>query len=228
LSNILRPEKGQDAKPYSLSSFEAQCEALLEKAKARAVEILAEARKQSDAECKAARIITEEESRKLGYQAGFDSGRQTAIEQVTGKLTEQAQPTMQMVNALAQELDKRLNALVNESELALLHLALKLAKKVIKIEVERNSEKIAGENFSRALQLATSGTKLVAAVNPADKEFLEEYFGRLKEHLALGGVVEIVADDSVSRGGVVIHTERGLVDARIDSQLEEIERQLIE
>ena len=224
MSKILRPEKGSGAKPYSLASFEEASQSLVDRARIEAERILNEAREAAGVEAEAIRRQAAEE----GRQAGVEEGRKTVVEETKEQFAAEAKGVMQTAAALAEELNARINSMVNEAESAVVSLALKIAKKVIKIELEKHSGSIAGENVRRALELASSGTKLVCAVNPADAEFLTRFMSDLKESLTLGGVAEIVPDESVSRGGAVVYTEKGLVDGDIDKQLDEIERQLIE
>lgn len=228
MSKILRPGKSSGAKPFSLASFEEASQSIIEAARAEADRILNEAREAARSEAETIRRQAAEEGRKAGYEAGLEEGRRQVIEETKAQFADQAEIVMRTATSLAQELRARVNSLVNEAESAIVELALKIAKKVVKIELERHSANIAGENLRRALELASTGTRLVCAVNPADAEFLEGFMGELAESLALGGAVRIVSDESVSPGGVVVRTEKGLVDGDIDRQLDEIERQLIE
>jgi flagellar biosynthesis/type III secretory pathway protein FliH len=55
-------------------------------------------------------------------------------------------------------------------------------------------------------------------VNPADAEVLAEYFRQSDR-----SDIEIVPDQSVAPGGAILHTSQGQLDARLESQLREIE-----
>jgi flagellar assembly protein FliH len=67
--------------------------------------------------------------------------------------------------------------------------------------------------------------KVTVRVNPADVEMLRSH----REALLNGHDVEsvrVIEDQRVDRGGVVIETESGTIDAKISSQLREARRAL--
>ena len=57
-------------------------------------------------------------------------------------------------------------------------------------------------------------------MNPTDADQLEKSKGRLLEILARANTVEIRPDAAISRGGCVVVTELGSIDATLDRQID--------
>jgi flagellar biosynthesis/type III secretory pathway protein FliH len=88
-------------------------------------------------------------------------------------------------------------------------------------------ERAAVESARRALALARGRRELRARVHPADAAALRAEGPRL-----LAGSpesrLEVREDPGVGRGGVLLETEAGAIDARIEAQLEVLGRELLE
>ena len=70
-----------------------------------------------------------------------------------------------------------------------------------------------------ALKDATQQREINVRVNPEDVETLRSNQRRLFDVLARAGKVEIREDESVRRGGCIVVTELGTIDASLDRQL---------
>jgi flagellar assembly protein FliH len=113
----------------------------------------------------------------------------------------------------------------------LLKLAVQIAEKIIRREVETDPA-VVQRMVSEALQRAVGRRHLQVRVNPDDLETLQAVAPEL--HAALDGVqeFEIVpdrrsGDRRMERGGCVVETEGGIIDARIEAQLEEVQTRLM-
>ncbi len=73
-----------------------------------------------------------------------------------------------------------------------------------------------------ALKLAAEKSKTTLRVNPEDCDYVEElrpeFFAAVKELKAL----TVTSDPSITRGGCLLESPYGDVDARIETQLEKI------
>jgi flagellar biosynthesis/type III secretory pathway protein FliH len=77
-----------------------------------------------------------------------------------------------------------------------------------------------------ALARLTDGGKLRLLVSPADADRLRAQKQALLSALAPGGQVEIVADETLQPGDVLVQSEAGEVDARLATQLDTLARRL--
>ena len=118
-----------------------------------------------------------------------------------------------------EELDGLRAEITASTERELVRLALKIARKVVHREVTIDHEivmTLARIGLSRAHNRVSASIRL----HPEDLEFVNSHRRRLNSTHA----IELVDDASISRGGCLIQTEMGDVDARIEQQFEEIER----
>jgi flagellar biosynthesis/type III secretory pathway protein FliH len=110
----------------------------------------------------------------------------------------------------------------------IVRLALKIAEKVIGRAVVADPQIVASV-LERAKKEVTEARHIRVRLNPADHCILAELrpeLVRTEEHD--GRKIEVAPSEEVARGGCRIETEIGVVDATIPTQLEEIQRQLLE
>ncbi|HYE72222.1 MAG TPA: FliH/SctL family protein, partial [Blastocatellia bacterium] len=182
----------------SIPSIEDQIEAERAKAESQASGIVDAARAQAnkmimDAEAQIERIEREAVEKGL-FEA--QARMQSEIDQATEALRSQLAQSLHEIAALRQ-------TLAEQVELELVRLALEIAKKVVQREVQLDPDipltltRIALSRIHRA----------TATVRLHPDDF--EYVNSRRDKLRAEGLIEIVADAGVSRGGCVIQSERG-------------------
>jgi len=110
----------------------------------------------------------------------------------------------------------------------MVRLALEIAEKIVIKTVAADPEIVASV-LERARREVVDARRVRIHLNPADYELLAEMRPDL---LTMGHdngrVIEVVADEEVSRGGSRLETEIGVVDATVPTQIAEIRRQLLD
>ena len=101
-------------------------------------------------------------------------------------------------------------------------LALEIAKKVVGREVSLDRE-IALTLVKVSLKRLNSRAAAQVHLSPDDFAFVDAH----REKLDFHGSLEIIEDRSVSPGGCLVRTDTGDIDARIESQFDEISHGLI-
>lgn len=146
-----------------------------------------------------------ERAREKGYQEGVEQGRLDAVETAVRLLEDGGA----IGESLAGEAAK---------------LAIAISSTVIGEQVSITPEVV--KNIAvKALQESIIGESAVLVVHPDDKSTLEESYNELRR--VAGGVGIAIEDDkSISRGGCVVRTEFGEVDAQIDVLLDTIAARL--
>jgi type III secretion protein L len=116
--------------------------------------------------------------------------------------------------------------LIKDAEPQLVKLAIKIAERVIGAELQLGDEALLAI-VAKAVDQLRQSKELVLRINPTDAEILRrekrkllEYIGRLKD-------IGFKEDPHVARGGCVIETENGTVDAQLSTQLELLEHTLL-
>ncbi|HZY04566.1 MAG TPA: FliH/SctL family protein [Anaeromyxobacteraceae bacterium] len=122
----------------------------------------------------------------------------------------------------AAERDRLLRAAAED----LVRLAVEIARAVLAREVERDGsiEAVA----ARALEAVRQRREVTVRVHPGDAPALRREAGRLGGLVARAPALAIREDAAVGRGGLVVETEAGTLDARIETRLQAVEEALME
>jgi len=122
--------------------------------------------------------------------------------------------------------DKRGEILVQTEE-EVIRLVLLMVRKVVKV-ISESQREVVVSNVIEALKKVKDRGNIIIRVNIEDVNLTTEH---TKEFIkALEGVksIQVAEDSSVDMGGCVIETDFGEIDARISSQLAELEAKILE
>ena len=149
-------------------------------------------------------------AREQGYQEGVARAQAEVQTQLVETLT-----------ALTSAQNER-HRLAQQHEGALADLALQIARKVIGEHLVADPTLVA-RIVQETIHDLEPSTSLVVRVHPNDLAAVEGSRRELERLVQGGGRVEIVADDTVDQGGVVLVSPVGEVDARISTKLSVLE-----
>ena len=192
-------------KAGSAPSVKRATDAPIYDAKIEAERLLAEAR----AEAERIASDAQKEAERLRQKAHAE-GRERGLQAVSELL----------VGARAAAARARVGA---EGELR--SLAVRIAEKILGRELQLRAEVVV-DIVGQALSYAGDPREVVVRVNPDDLAALERGKPRLVEKCRSARALSFTGADAVPRGGCVLETELGRVDARLSTQLEAIERAL--
>jgi len=111
-------------------------------------------------------------------------------------------------------------------ERSAVRVATAIAERIIRRELKQSPE-IALDLVSEALRLAAGATDISLHMHPADHDQLGPHVNRLAEAICQLAPTDVVADPDISPGGCRIVTTFGEVDLQIESQLRQIEQELL-
>ena len=151
-----------------------------------------------------ARIVA---ARQAGYQEGYRDGL-VALEGFKESFAQQA--TAQ-VGALLQAFDDQLGALDESIAGALAASAVQLARQVLRSELAVRPELVAKVAAEAVGAVMLSARQITVSVHPQDLPLVAE---GAAEALELRGA-RLVASTTIARGGVLVQSDVGRVDARI-------------
>ena len=172
-------------------------------ANARAAAIVARA------EAEAERIRNE--ARQQGFAEGLVAGR--------AELRTVAEPVVDALSAAAEQLRELQQSAADAVEAEAVRLAMEISEKVvagaIAVEPERVLDVIRG-----ALRAIVERERIAIHVNPEDLAIVREGLDELAG--SLGGIehVEVQEERRVQRGGAIVRTTVGEIDARIQTKLD--------
>jgi flagellar assembly protein FliH len=182
----------------------------------------------SDAESRVAELeasaaskveAAEREAAKQGRVEGREEGYKEGVaeaERLVGRLH----------IILDRAMDKRAEILA-ETEAQVVELVLLVAKKVVKV-ISENQKSVVVQNIQQALRKLKTKSDVIVRVNLADLQLSTEHVKDFVQMTENAKRIQIVEDSTVDRGGCVIETDFGEIDARIASQLSELEEKILE
>jgi flagellar assembly protein FliH len=153
-----------------------------------------------------------EEARQAGYREGEAAGRSRAAAEV--------QPVLARLADGIAEIARLRPRLLRECEAELVQLALGIARRILRRELSVDPGALQGLVKGALDQLPAQDLCRVRA-HPE----LEPGIRKCLEREGRSGI-EVVADPALERGGILLETARGKLDASLDTQLAEIGRGL--
>ncbi|BDU63030.1 flagellar assembly protein FliH [Candidatus Borrelia fainii] len=148
--------------------------------------------------------------RNEGYDAGFNKGRED-YDKILGKLN----------NIISSLIAKRKEILESSGE-HIMNLVMQIAVKVVKKIIDSQKDVVI-ENVNEALKKVKSKTNIVIRVNLDDIDVVSHQKHEFISKFDFIKNLEVVEDVNIGKGGCIIETDFGEIDARISSQLDRIE-----
>ncbi|MCS7301495.1 MAG: FliH/SctL family protein, partial [Fimbriimonadales bacterium] len=159
----------------------------------------------------------------LGYEQGYAEGELHARKRAEAELRDITEQLHAQVEQVIQSLQAQCKAYMQNAEAQMLELALEVARKIVREELKIQPEH-ALAIVRDALRRMQGFAHIRIRVNPLDLELIRQNRATLLSIVDGVEGIEVVEDRRVDQGGCVIETEQGVYDARIRTQLGELER----
>jgi flagellar assembly protein FliH len=199
-----------------------QAQKLRQEAEEEAAKIVSEAeRRVSELETTAGSRL--EAAEREAAKKGRDEGREEGYKEGVGE-AERLVGRLHVI--LDRAMDKRAEIL-QETEAQVVELVLLVAKKVVKV-ISENQKSVVVQNIQQALRKLKTKSDVVVRVNLADLQLATEHVKDFVQMTENAKKLQIIEDSTVDRGGCVIETDFGEIDARIASQLSELEERILD
>jgi len=190
---------------------EKDAESIIENAKNQAAQIVA----QAEAE--------REKLKNDAYNEGFDSGHADGYEKGAAEVDRLIERMHKMLDAVMQ----RREEILSDTESQIVELVILMARKVIKI-LSENQKNVIMANTLAALKKVKTRGEVTLRVNLEDVKLTTANVDEFIKHVENIKGITILEDSSVERGGCIVETDFGAIDARISSQLTELENKILE
>ena len=181
-----------------------------------------------EAEDNAAKIIADAEQRtksqeETGYKDGFEKGREAGFTE--GKA--EAQRLVDRLHVLIEKtMDKR-SEILSETEQQIINLVLLMTRKVVKV-ISENQKNVIVANAVQALRKVKGRGDVTIRVNLADLQLTTQHIKDFLSAVENVKNISVIEDSTVDQGGCIIETDFGEIDAKISSQLNELEQRSLE
>lgn len=215
-------KNAQDAAFAEVKSQTDQAQIIKADAQREAEEILAKAR--AEAEQIIAEAHTEEQKIKAGASDdGFREGHLAGYEKGEAEINRLIERMHKMVEAVM----LRREEILKDTEQQIVELVILMTRKVVKIISETQKTTIMS-NVLAALKKVKARGNVTLHVNLEDLNLatanVDEFIKRVEN---IQGIT-VIEDSTVEKGGCIVETDFGAIDARIASQLSELEDKIME
>lgn len=231
-------------KQQMLTEAQAQADAIIENAKKAAFEevkrqtdeaqvikaqaesesqkIVADAKEQAE-QINAAAEIEKNELKKNAYDEGLKEGQKDGYN--SGK--EEVNRMIDRSHKILEAVLSRREQILSETEEQIVQLVLLMTRKVVKVMSE-NQKSVVMANVLSALKKVKARGEVVIRVNLEDVKLTTEHIKDFTQQVESVSGITVVEDSSVDKGGCIVETDFGAIDARISSQLSELENKILE
>jgi flagellar assembly protein FliH len=160
------------------------------------------------------------EREREAYDRGFRDGEKSLGEQLLAQRKEMAEHQKGVVDALQRAIPQ----VIQEAEKAMVHLALESARKIVAgmpVTLEMT------ENIVReALRQVEGDAEVLVQLHPEDLALVRKHESPLLKDTTGNGSLRFVGSSDVTRGGCIVQTRFGLIDARRETKFEQLREAL--
>lgn len=190
---------------------ETEASRIIEKAKAEAEQIIADAQ--------AERSRMQEDARREGFEQGHAEGYE--------KGSTEAERLVDRMHKMLEAVMQRREEILKDTESQIVELVILMSRKVIKILSENQKNVILANTLAALKKVKTRGN-VTLRVNLEDVKLTTEHVSEFIQHVENVQGITVLEDSSVEKGGCIVETDFGAIDARISSQLTELENKILE
>jgi flagellar assembly protein FliH len=187
----------------------------INRAKEGVIEIVRDALNKAKSQAVEIRETTEKEAREKGHAEGFQKGELDAKEEF--------KPVLETTEHIIQELSAFRKKMYPKVEREMIEMVISLVKKVIHFELSTKEDSVQ-EMIRLAVQAVLDKETMTIKINPADKEHAENFRPELQHLFGEIKNISFEPNTGIERGGCIIETNFGTVDARMDKLGEQIDK----
>ena len=190
---------------------EKEAQDIVNKAQAEAQEIIAKAHSE------------ENEIRDSAYCKGYDEGQKSGYNDGQSELNR----LIERVHKIVESVMNRREEILRDTEQQIVDLVILMTRKIVKI-ISENQKGVVLSNVLSALKKVKTRCSVIIRVNIEDLKLTSEHTGEFIKRVEAVQGITVIEDSSVDKGGCVVETDFGAIDARIASQLGELENKILE
>jgi flagellar assembly protein FliH len=150
-----------------------------------------------------------------GFEGGFNKGKETAKEEFS--------PVLETTQQLVEELSGFRKEMYDKVEREMIEMVIALTKKVIHFEFSTREDAVQ-DMIRLAVKSVVDRESMVIKIHPTDKKYAESFRPELQHMFSEIKNITFVTHSGIERGGCVVETNFGVIDARIEKLEEQIDR----
>ncbi len=157
-------------------------------------------------------------------QAAFERGRREGESALNAQLLTQRNETLELQRGIFQSLQRTLPQLAHTAESTLIEVALEAAKKVVAgMPVDAG---LIEATVREALRQTEDTAEISVQMNPEDLALLRSHQSPVLNGLPESGPLKFSSSPEITRGGCLVQTRFGVVDARRETKFEQLRQSL--
>lgn len=168
----------------------------------------------------------DEEIKARVEQEGYQSGYQHGIEEARAEVQKEWEQNLSEASVILKEAYRTREQIIQEAEPFIIELSCSIAEKVIDKQLSLEPAMVL-DIITRTLARRREQGEITLCVSPASLSFVQAAREELNATIDSQAELVIIPDTSVKDHGCVIRSKFGSIDARIDTQLSEIKRELL-
>ena len=181
-----------------------------------------------DAKLEAERIIQEanlekENIKATAHQDGYKEGHEQGFLEGQNEVNR----LVERVHKIVESVMVRREEILCETEQQIVELVLLMTRKVVKI-ISENQKTVVLSNVLAALKKIRTRGNITLRVNTEDLKLTTAHVDEFIKRIENVNGISVIEDSSVDKGGCIVETDFGAIDARISSQLAELESKIME
>jgi flagellar assembly protein FliH len=157
-------------------------------------------------------------------KAAYEKGHREGEDSVSQQLILQRNEMGTLLNGVVESLRNAVPQLVLEAESALIQLALESAQKIV-AGLPVNSEMVDAV-VREALRQVEDTAEVTVQLNPDDLALLQKHNAPILSGAPGSGPLRFVGSAEVTRGGCLVQTRFGIIDARRETKLDQLREAL--
>ena len=203
-------KKQSDQASVIKNGAETEAQDIISKASAEADQIIRTAHDEEN------RIF--DKAQKDGYDKGHEEGYQLG--------NQEAERLVDRLHKMIESVQSKRQEILDETEGQIVDLVLLMTRKVVKVMSESQKSVIMA-NVVQALKKVKGRGDVTLRVNMSDAKLTTEHIRDFISQVENIKNISVVEDSSVDKGGCIVETDFGAIDARISSQLGELETKIL-
>ncbi|MCA9114338.1 MAG: hypothetical protein KDA79_04580 [Planctomycetaceae bacterium] len=226
-ADLRRADEGQVPVAFNVEDLHQRCELHLEKVREQTQQMIRKAHAEA-AELHQAAV-------RKGREEGLAQGLAEADAKIEARSTElaarlsgeQLQTIVPALNELARQLQLEREQWRAEWETGAVRMSIAVAGRIVRHQIAADPD-LARESVTAALELVAGVPQLKIHFHPDDLATLGPFASTLLSGMSASTEVEMVATPDMERGGCLIETQHGEIDARLETQLNRIADELLQ
>ena len=175
------------------------------------------------AKAKLMAIEIKENARKEGLKTGYDEGFKTAYDKGENSAKEEFTPLLETINSLTRELSEFRAIMYPKVENEMVEIITGLTKKILQYEIDAKEDSVK-QMILLAINAVVDKEKMIIRVHPSDKAHAEVFYPELKNLFSEIKNITFEGHSGIEKGGCMIETNFGTIDARVDQLENQIDK----